>query len=60
MSLVTALIYLMRMVEELEKAQLGVKLKEYNGWCRIADNVALVMDSEARWKIKFNSEKNKV
>ena len=68
-------IYLMGMAEELERANLGVKLE--GCWCRTlrnADDVVLVADSGAElqamldvveayvslWKTKLNSRKSKV
>ena len=66
-------IYLMGMAEDLERARLGVKLEGF-GVEHYADDVVLVADSGAgpqvmlnvvethvsRWKMKFNSMKNKV
>ena len=65
---------MMGMVEELERAQLGVKLEEH--WCGAliyADDIVLVADSGMelqtmlevvqayvmRWRMKFNSRKSK-
>ena len=68
-------IYLMGMAEELERAQIGVKLE--GCWCEalmFADDVVLVVELGAelqamldvveayvsRWRMKFNSRKSKV
>ena len=68
-------IYFMGMAEELERAQLGVKLEGcWHGAHKCADDIVLVADSGAeqqamldvvdayvsRWKIKFNSRRSKV
>ena len=68
-------IYMIGMVEELEKAQLGIKLEDC--WCGAliyADKIVLVADLGMelqtmlevvqayvmRWRIKFNSRKSKI
>ena len=68
-------IYMMGMVEELERAQLGVKLEEH--WCGAlmyvrrhcagggfgdgaADNVGGGSTYVMRWRMKFNSRKSKI
>ena len=68
-------IYMMGMVEELERAQLGVKLEERCcGTLMYVDDIVLVVDSGMelqtmlevvqayvmRWRMKFNSRKSKI
>ena len=68
-------IYMMGMVEELERAQLGVKLEEHRcGALMYEDDIVLVADSEMklqtmlemvqpyamRWRMKFNSRKSRL
>ena len=68
-------IYMMGIVEELERVQLGIKLDDcWRGAHMYADNIMLVADSGMelqtalevvlayvmRWKMKFNRRKSKV
>ena len=64
------LIYLMRIAEALDRAQLGIKLDSC--WCRVSTTLKVfrwgaelqamldVMRHMSRWKMKFNSRKDLV